>query len=291
MCYMFKPLLKEHLRLTSITRSNYYQFIMNSAVLNKYFKESYIVNTIATLDGLPTTSRDFSVVTFLKQSIHVKVKMYNDFDIFTSDLRVIRLPPPYDTRCLYRLSDEMHDCKKKCQLQAFADSDAVPTNEIITEPLDKKVLGSKNMKTAADDDKIADVNARCRKNCYFNPCSQFYTKTSVMPRLNNHSGLGFSTRTSYEPDITTEFVASSTFVEFFSFLCGCFGIWFGVSFLSIDPFADVKLAPTAIIKKLPSKRSSVKPIGVQQILDHYYARAYTRSGFNRDKTRNSWYNY
>lgn len=40
--------------------------------------------------------------------------------------------------------------------------------------------------------------------------------------------------------MVTQAVPVMTFIDYFSLMCACFGTWFGLSFLSLNPFRRLK---------------------------------------------------
>ena len=204
---------RKPLPLISSTRSLYHHFLVNRVMLSRAFVNATIINTIASF-GLPTLSRDFSVLTFMRNQalVYSKQQTYDHLDIFPSDFLIERLPPPFDTRCSTQDSHVIDDCIRDCVRHAFSENDTMPTNGIIMEPIDKRILGLTNVNTSSAKSWVEGVVEACDNKCFFSPCRQVYCKTVVYPILKSQSSLGFSTRTPHEPDIATEYVAFSSFV-------------------------------------------------------------------------------
>lgn len=239
-CYRFQPKLETKISLKAVTQSPSFAYAMNSVLLNNKFENASVVSTIIYRGDYPYISRNFACVSFLIDESKKKQKRNNYFEVTPTDFVINRLPPPFDTWCILSPMEEHFKCKLNCILQHYKPGDKIPTNEIIDRPIDYQRLVSDDL---LDDEVLASVdrvNRECSARCERHVCRHAYTKTSVQLRLIDSEYLGFFTRTPTDPDLISNALPMNQFVEFFSFLCGCFGTWFGVSFLSLDPFKDKK---------------------------------------------------
>lgn len=218
-------------------------------------------NTRSRLDSMSTKrKKQIKILILFAASIGFVIQvMQVSLQYFSYETRVQvhfkfqRLESPYDTKCTNRLAKQMFKCNLKCQLEHYDPGSKIPTIEIISEPIDYKRLVSSDLEDPLTLANMDHVMKECRKRCSFDACTYSYTKTSVQTRNISDVNLAFSVRTANDPDMISLTVAAYPFVEFFSFLCGCFGIWFGVSFLSIDPFAR------GVTRFSESMRANVSP--------------------------------
>jgi hypothetical protein len=239
-CYKFELLIEVTLDMSSITRSLSASFAMSTLSLTKAFNKSTNVNMITFHGSYPYLSRDVSVVTYILDSTLTKNKLHNYFDLFSNDYEFVRLEAPYDTGCIDRKVEDIFTCKYSCFVQHYSAMGKIAPLDPVTDPLDLLIIDGEDLE---DDEILANVSKIdkiCVKKCDFVPCHSGYTKTTFLPRLIKELNLGYYSRTPIEPSIISESIPGNSFVEYFSFTAGCFGIWFGISFMSLDPFKKQK---------------------------------------------------
>lgn len=243
-CYVFREVRNESLTMRSVTRSRQFQSTIWAVSLTKAFADVFSVRiTTFANEQLPFVSMDFSVNRLLKKAFEHLKQVINSFDVFPSDFVVTRMPPPFETMCRDENSTDRWTCKFDCIAHHFNGTDLMMSNDIIPIPMDSKLIGSEDEKNESLLSFAEGVTQRCEDACFFIPCHVMYSKTSVNSLYLAHEAMVLEAMTSVEPTLGSNAIASMTFVDFFSFLCGCFGIWFGVSFLSIDPFKNEPLFP------------------------------------------------
>lgn len=76
----------------------------------------------------------------------------------------------------------------------------------------------------------------CYKRCIGTPCELTFTRSSASVSKISDVALALWSMTASNPDVRVTTVERISFIDFFTFVCSCFGTWFGVSFLSLDPF-------------------------------------------------------
>ena len=81
---------------------------------------------------------------------------------------------------------------------------------------------------------IARIKDACDASCHSMPCADEYTRTKTSFSRLGKMHLGFALMSPQEPDVETSVQPTMSFIEFFSFVCSCFGTWFGLSFLSLE---------------------------------------------------------
>lgn len=237
-CYRFKSKLNSKMILQTVTQSEYFYYAMYTIRFNKALTRADYISIISFRGDLPYLSRDFGVA-FTRQWSSEEADNY--FYIYSADYDVHRLPSPHDTRCINRDVHEMFQCRYSCLLDQYKREQRIPVSDIITDHLKHKIISFKHM--AGDpflQANVSRVQKLCLKRCMFHSCVKSYTKTTIDHIFLENYTMGFYTRTPIDPITISERVPSMRFVEFFSFLCGCFGIWYGVSFMSVAPFTTDK---------------------------------------------------
>ena len=236
MCYGIKPNNHPAVELSFVTQSLYFPFTMFEVGMQSSFSGADFVNLVAYTGNYPFVSRNFASLASLSSGPGAKNKTYNFFSLFFSDYSIKQLPAPFDTRCRNLSTELQFTCKYDCLVRRYKSLKMMPVNSIIPDPLDYQILGYKDLQ---DPDILALVSKNdreCQKECFFSPCLQQYTKTTVEPSFLEGEVLRLGLRSPVDPDIETEAVPVMRFFELFSFLCSCFGTWFGISFMTMDHF-------------------------------------------------------
>ena len=259
MCYSFAASSRHPaVRFKAVSESIYQGFYVRSLVLNDRFAEASMATVIAFMGDMPYVSRDFAFSSVLRSMYAVRGRRpasHNFFRVTPTDFVIKRQPPPYDTDCrLGKKSSDRYTCAIDCIYTHYRWTGVIPTNELITRPLDLKVLGLRAMDNETELALLTGVQRSCYDRCFFTPCFVEYTKTHVLEQMRPDAVLGFSLKTATMPTLISQALPSQTFVEYFSFTCGCFGIWFGASFLSLDRFLGTR--SSASVKTAASREKS-----------------------------------
>ena len=258
MCYNIKPLNHLNVKQRFVTQSHYLPFTMFEVDLRNTFAVAEYVNLIAYIGSYPFMSRDFSSFKTLKPAPAAKKKTYNYLSVFSSDYLIRQLPAPFDTACYSRSADDQFTCKYDCLLHRYESLNMMPVNSIIPDQLHHQILTYNDLQ---DPDIVALVSKNdneCQKKCFFTPCLQQYTKTTIDPDYWEGFVLTLGMRSPIDPDIETEAKPVTPFYEMFCFLCSCSGTWFGISFLSMNPlqYAMFRRVKKKRINKLAARMNS-----------------------------------
>ena len=111
----------------------------------------------------------------------------------------------------------------------------LPGSEILLYPYPLKTVSETEKRDPEMQSKVDSFEKTCQKKCYSNRCHFAISITSSVPSRKSSASLGFSVNTAKQPDLYSKSLPIMTFIQYFSFVMGCFGLWFGISFLSFDP--------------------------------------------------------
>jgi hypothetical protein len=253
-CYNIKPAELPVLDLRHVTKSQNFAFGVYCVELTKAVKDVRLLNTIAFTGDYPFISSDFSAFSLVAGNTGASNMSINVFDVFSADVQVHQLPSPFDTMCQPISSDKQDVCKYECLKERLKLEKRIYPNIIIPEPIDYKIIGQADLKNKEIEAFVSKHDEECHRKCFFNPCITSYTKTSVSAAFDPEVTLAFTMRSPTEPDLLSKSEAVMTFVEYFSLMCSCLSTWFGVCFLSLDPFqfsAGRKYLQKIMIRKTP----------------------------------------
>lgn len=240
MCYKFDPISQFRLPMSAAVQSRYKQYTIFDITLNQQMQTANYIVPVAFIGSYPYESRRFSESALIHSNLGHGHGDYNWINVFSNDFIINQLEAPYDTRCISREYDEYFVCHRDCLVSGFRRRfHKLPFTEFLEEGgrfnQNHKFLSTAELNDPVTGKRVREMYIGCKKRCYFNPCYMIYTKTTFRTLLFKEFPLAFSAMTPTEADIVTQAQVTMTFVEYFSFITGCFGTWFGLSFMSLDP--------------------------------------------------------
>jgi hypothetical protein len=234
-CYRFMRKRKDDYPIEMITHSGTKSYLIYLVVLSDHFWNIAYVSAIVYGDGYPTVSRDYGIRLGVRVEKGPDPNALNYFLLSAHDMDSIKLERPYDTKCIPGDSETYFECKKDCRLKLYATLNRVPGSEMLTEGYKLRPASEADRADKFMQDKMRSFDKKCKDDCFFDWCHWEYSVTSVTPSRYPNASFVFSVNTASQPDFHSRALPVMTFIEYFSFTMGCFGIWFGVSFASIDP--------------------------------------------------------
>ena len=185
----------------------------------------------------PFISRQYSTVSI--DSLHTVSGMRSNNNLFLTNsvVQQYTLPHPYDTKCIPLHYGAYFKCKRSCLSDAFRQHfNRAPCSVALDQEIDLCPISPADLQDQSARDKYAGITKTCEDACAYVPCSLQFTVTSVTAGERfNDSGLFVNVLMPQYALRSTHSVPVMTFIDYFSFTCSCFGTWFGISFLSLDP--------------------------------------------------------
>ena len=241
-----QSILRRHITQASLSRGTIYSLRLPANVTSTHF--DFVLHE----KGLPHMSREYAssshdiwfpsddagkadAAAAAAASNNNSGRLY--FFVTSVKRRTLSLPSPYDTRCFHINNYSKFLCRSACLKQWYDPIGRVSCTEIVDQPIDSPCLGPDDMSNRYMrllSDRGQDV---CSSQCDRPPCRStvWVTKHSSY-RATGATANGISVTTPHDADMVITVVEDMTFVEYFSFVTGCIGCWFGVSFLSLQSF-------------------------------------------------------
>ena len=234
-CYRITPLKKYTFDPVQISLASNYIFSIYELQLKGKFLQATILNPTVyntmKSDAYPYESRQFSCNVLNSIDPETKVITNNMIAVSYSVSSVESLPPPYDTRCVNLSAQEKNSCYKQCMLRKLKPYHKVPANLICPEPGPQDFII--NMRNPEMRNTSETFRKQCETLCDMNPCHRSYSATTA------------TTYKAFDPEVVyidvrmpqyssrlTRATPTMSFIDFFSLIGGCFGTWYGVSFMS-----------------------------------------------------------
>ena len=236
-CYTFRVTPRaDDYPLEDFTHSGIRSFIVYQILLSDDFADVSSVMMMVYGDNgqNPFLSRDYAVRTWARVGEKRDVADQNFFYLSASGINIQLLEKPYESGC-----DAGHPdysvCLLSCKLQQYAMIDRVPGSEILTEPYRLKPVSKSERSDPVMKTTIGSFDDYCRHQCSYTRCKIDLSVTTLFTTRYFNLSIGISVNTPRQPNLFSKAQPVMTFIEYFSFTMGCFGIWFGISFLSFDP--------------------------------------------------------
>ena len=234
MCYMFAPPENATFswRQVSTSFQNKGKVYSINLQLNRPLDMLIMVMSYQTVSSslLPLLSRNFGQIVNLNFSNVVSIS--SSLNTFNS------LPAPYDTRCINGLNQDK--CKSICLSQKLETQfKRLPANFYITnQSQDLKTITAEDIKNETVVSMLWQMQQDCNSRCSHMPCFQIVSFTDSENHYSNHPE-GYLRIVSLVPKRPALYVSSiplTSIPDFLLYMCNCFGIWFGLSFIVLDFF-------------------------------------------------------
>ena len=145
------------------------------------------------------------------------------------------LSSPYETNCIEGYDQDM--CNDGCLRPYLASLDRLPYSEYIrNSSLNIKILDVNDLENGSVAQFVENAQTICAEKCSRIPCFQSVSlsDTSISYEPQSNASLKLISLVLNKPPVHTVAVPATRLIDFFLYICNCFGIWFGISFLSIN---------------------------------------------------------
>ena len=242
-CYhiQFMPLMQD-MDATSASESTFFKSMIYALYLTDIFVNASLVDGIIFNNELPFKSRARSDVLpefKYQDSVTKRINtLANALFLTPMEIKIRSLEPPYDTKCKDISIPEMFKCKQECLVQEFQTVDRVPGFELLSSRYKLRPLSDTDLANQDFRDIINEMWYKCQVKCISTPCHDVSTRTSVKTFLQPDVNFSITVLTPTDSDRYITFRPTMSFIDFFSFVCSCFGTWFGLSFFTSLSFTS-----------------------------------------------------
>lgn len=204
----------------------------------KYFNDTNFLKAIVHRTSFPAKTSAFAPVFSRKHSSQSSANL-NYFKLSYYSVTQERLEAPYKTQCT-DYSKQGHISRRRCandcvDKRTTEELDRVPFSTITTRPILLKHVSYRDIENRTFSLHYQQIESFCRKRCILVDCKEVYFVTQVSAEPYPHF-FRFSVDAPREPSFIVTFLPKIDLNEFLVFVFSCFGTWFGISILSLDPF-------------------------------------------------------
>ena len=154
----------------------------------------------------------------------------------------LSLPPPYDTKCVHDYNQD--ECNVHCLAQSLSKIHRLSySNTVKNSSLDIKILSVRDVQKDTLSHAAWLAIETCNKKCSLTPCfaDVSFTDISGYHDPENEGYLKLISMVPTKPALMIYSIASTNPTDFFLYICNCFGIWFGLSFLTLKSLSLPKM--------------------------------------------------
>lgn len=186
---------------------------------------SFIASSV---NSVPTLSRNFAqkIIPSLDNTILISLYQY----ILNA------LPNPYNTHCIQGHDQDL--CNSACLGKQLLTIDRLPYSSFITNSsLKKKIVNLQDIENATLSDFVRNSNDKCRSKCSRVPCFQAisFTDSAMSHYPESATSLRIVSMVPNKPVFSVSSIPATPPLDFLVYLCNCFGIWFGLSIITLNP--------------------------------------------------------
>lgn len=182
----------------------------------------------------------------------------NLFSVKSSLINIFLLPSPHDTHCKYA-SNINKWCRDSCitrkTIHAFGKQ---PFQLVTHQASDLEMMSQKDLEQNQTlTSQLYDIHDQCVTGlCHDMPCKfDFLTTIFHQSHASTANDFRITVLSDTEPEKRLTSQPKLVLVEYIVYICSCFGIWFGLSVIQLNPFKVMVIMKT----ELSNNRVSTAP--------------------------------
>ena len=147
-------------------------------------------------------------------------------------IEINRLPPPFDTACTPRHDREM--CYENCLVKKLKVINRLPWSGFHSEKFDMKMLTPLQLLNETISEFVGQSFEECHSLCKLKTeCFSQFSRTTILEYQAKFSY--FISALPSQPHMSVFAISTLTLIEYIVQMGSCFGIWFGMSIISVNP--------------------------------------------------------
>lgn len=205
-------------------------------------KAEYCRAVVHSAVGLPLDSLSLSPGFYRKYDEEEHKAKYNNFQVSYYQLFKKLLPPPFKTNCrsyhIEGLSNQ-NNCINRCMnVSAVKAFGKIPFSIFQADPIPLKHINTGDLENETFAKQLKGIEDECFGQCDQNDCDDSYTLSQILKeeKANGGEGLSFMVNAPRQPSYTVIHRPLMPITDYLVYVLSCFGTWFGLSVLSLNPF-------------------------------------------------------
>ena len=233
-CYTFTPRIRAIYSVGDVATYYDYVGILYSIVLKTTVSKTFHAFIISSVLDSKSFGEEDPLHSRLFQANADNAKTFSQSRIvvYGDSIEINRLPPPHDTRCTPGHDQEV--CYEVCLIEKFKAINKLPWSGFHREKLDIKILNPTDLLNETILRHVADSFEECHSLCKLKTeCLTKFSRTTIQEYQGD--SLIISSMLPSLPHMSIYAIPSLTLVEYMVQIGSSFGMWFGLSIISINP--------------------------------------------------------
>ena len=232
-CYTLSPRLSANFSVGDVAASMTHISIVYQVKVQPSISKSshaFLISTITDPNGSLKNSLHSRL--FQANTENMKTFKYSKLAVSGDSIEIRRLPPPHDTRCTPGHDREF--CYENCLADKFQVINRLPWSGFHSQKLDMTMITDVDLKNETIskfvDYSVTECHFRCKLQT---ECLTQFSRTTVQE--SQADAFFLSSMLPLSPHMSLYTVPLLNLVEYIVQVGSCFGMWFGISIISMDP--------------------------------------------------------
>ena len=180
-------------------------------------------------------------------------------------LNVSLLHPPYKPTCSHNAETSRGTCLLNCFTRELSKFDRIPPQVVVNEPSDMKRLSEQDLlSNETVHEEVTQRSKYCLELCSYLLCDYDTTLTTPIQTIVGGDELRVTVTVDQAPERRIASMPRLETEEFVVYICSCFGIWFGLSVIRLNPSrlahsVWIKRRRTQVVRDLTSVSGTENP--------------------------------
>ena len=252
MCYNFHQIKSEHAqyRFKNIAFSLSYPRVFYGIVLKSNGTLSYADFSKAVIHdsrGLPVDSVALTPGFYREWDKETQRGLFSKFQAIYYLLKKFLLPPPYVSNCRDYDGDNLSNGKNCADLCVNMSTvklfNKVPFSTLQVYPIKLKHVNTEDIANETFSEIVEEIVKNCSRACAQPDCKDSYTFSQILKEEGsegNDTELEYMIEAPSRPSFIVTHRPLMPFADYLVYVLSCFGTWFGLSAMSLNPFSKKK---------------------------------------------------
>lgn len=243
-------------KMYSITLTDEFEGAHMISMVSSYAYRDYGDDSVF---SIPFESRKFAKRVLRLKDFDQNITDRNSFYISIMNYQLEFMPPPYDTMCT-RISEKWKTgCELDCEIKIYGKYGRIPPSKATTDPSDLKIISEKDLKNKSMIESIKMEKIMCKKSCLYEWCTDHFSVTELTDVPSNLTSISLASTCSPTPTHKLIFYPKHKLDELLIYITSSFGVWFGFSFVALNPTTAVTKITKLRKQKITDRRSRLQP--------------------------------
>ena len=242
-CYTIMPKIASNFSIGEVASSKHYTNTAYAIHVNRNILASKLAFFISWTMNEGEADDPLDSRPYQAKVLNQKTLNESSFSVFGESIQIHRLPPPFDTKCTP--GHHREKCYEKCLNKQLAVINRVSWSAFHREKLDMKIVTANDLRNDSTLKFMSKVFLGCQSLCKTRAdCFTQFSRTLIQ-EFQSSQGSYFSSMIPSFPHTSYHAVPLLTLVEYIIQLGSSFGVWFGLSIISLNPMKVLESTDSA----------------------------------------------